>query len=215
METYKINFTSSLEDIESVKFHPLTKNGPYLDAHFGPLNKETPVGQTYFIRPVCEYIPPCKHGLKHGCGCGGKGEGHLIIKVSDCFPAIHANTNSVSKDFSISGRIKIAPFEWDGEVAKNFPNQVLSINVTVKNKTGLKMQGFHIHDGQNKKGLTSFGEISYFLYTTSTWNKVYNQTRKSIEFAKKYAPLPPNNIALKKPTPLLNYSKSIKIEYKD
>ena len=38
------------------------------------------------------------------------------------------------------------------------------------------MQGFHIHDGQNKKGLTSFGPISYFMYTTAEWNNLYNET---------------------------------------
>lgn len=200
MKTYKVNFVAPLEDVQSVKFHPLTTNGPFIDAHFGPLNEKTPAGQTYYIRPLTEYTPPCKHGKKSGCGCGGKGDGCLTMKLKECYPAVHANTNTVSTDFSVSGTIKVTPFEWQGNVAKVFPNQKIEANTTVKNKTGLKMKGYHVHDGQNKNGLTSFGPISYFLYTTSTWQNLPNT---------KYSPLPPNNVALKNPTPLLKYSKSI------
>ena len=74
------------------------------------------------------------------------------------------------------------------------------------------MQGLHIHDGQNKKGLTSFGPISYFMYTTADWNNLYNETDKSVNFAKKYAPLPPQNVAPANPKSLLEFSKSVKIK---
>ena len=73
------------------------------------------------------------------------------------------------------------------------------------------MQGFHIHDGQNKKGSTSFGPISYFMYTTPEWNNLYNETSKSVKFAKEYAPLPPQNIAPANPKALLEFSKTIEI----
>ena len=54
------------------------------------------------------------------------------------------STASVSTDFAISGHIKISPFEWDGDVAKIFPDQELHINAIVKNNTGLKMQGLEL-----------------------------------------------------------------------
>ena len=208
MKEYKVSFSLPFQDVQSLKFHPLSTNGPYLDAHFGPLNKDTPVGQTYFIRPVTTYTPPCKHGLKQGCGCGGKGDGCLTIKSLKCFPSIHANTNTVSTDFAITGNAKISPFEWVDNKAKIFSKQILDVNFTVYNDTGLTMQGFHIHDGQNKKGLTSFGPISYFMYTTAEWNNLYNETQKSINFTKKYSPLPPPNIAPKNPSELLKLSKT-------
>ena len=206
MVSYKIKLTEKYENLQSIKFHPLTTNGPYIDAHFGPLTEKTPVGQTYFIRPETEYVPPCKNGKKNGCGCGGKDQGYLLIKLQSCYPSVHANTNSVSTDFSVSGNIKISPFQFNGNVAKVFPNQKIVCNINVKNKTGLQMQGLHIHDGQLKNGLTSFGPISYFLYTTPVWNDRYNTSAKSVKFAKKYAPLPPQNIAPKHPELLLKYS---------
>ena len=67
MKEYRIKFKTALQNIESIKFHPLSKNGPYFDAHFGPLTSKTPVGQTYYIRSYSEYVPPCKNNLKEGC----------------------------------------------------------------------------------------------------------------------------------------------------
>ena len=54
--------------------------------------------------------------------------------------------------------------------------------------------------------MAGFGPISYFLYTTPEWNKRYNNTKKSRTWAKKYAPLPPDNIIQKYPTQLTEYS---------
>jgi hypothetical protein len=212
MKEYKISFKVPYQEVQSVKFHPLSTNGPYIDAHFGPLNKDTPVGQTYFIRPVTTYTPPCIHGLKQGCGCGGKGSGCLTIKSMKCYPSVHANDNTVSTDFAVAGVAKISPFEWVDNKAKVFPDQMLDVDFTVYNDTGATMQGLHIHDGQNKKGLTSFGPISYFMYTTADWNNLYNETDKSVNFAKKYAPLPPQNVAPANPKSLLEFSKSVKIK---
>jgi len=214
MKEYKINYKTSVENLESINFHALTKNGPYFDAHFGPLTSKTPVGQTYFIRSYTEYYPSCKNNLKNGCGCGGKNGGIIKFTLKDCFPAVHANSNTVSDKFRITGTVKIHPFEWNGNIAKVIPNQVVEVDLVVKNLTNLAMQGFHIHDGQNKNGLTSFGPISYFLYTTPEWQKVYNSSKKSQDFAKKNAPLPPNNIALKNNKYLLKQSNNIKIHNK-
>ena len=118
MKQYKIKFTTNLEDVESMNFHPLSKEGPYFDAHFGKLSSKTPVGETYYIRSLTEYWPPCKHGLKHGCGCGGKNGGIIKFTLKNCFPAVHANSNTVSDKFKISGTVKIHPFVWDGNIAK-------------------------------------------------------------------------------------------------
>lgn len=207
MVEYKINFKTSIKNLESIDFHPLSTDGPYFDAHFGTLNSKTPVGQTYYIRPITEYIKPCENNMKNGCGCGGKGEGSIKFILKDCFPSVYANKNSVSNDFRISGSVKIYPFEWENYQAKIFNNQEIEVNLTVKNNTGLEMKGFHIHDGQNHQGLTSFGPISYFLYTTDEWCKLYNSSKKSVEFIKKNCLLPPNNIIQKNPSFLLNYSK--------
>ena len=69
--------------------------------------------------------------------------------------------------------------------------------VKVINKTGKKMQGFHIHDGQLSNGLTNFGPISYFLYSSPEWQKLYNNSKESLKFTEKYAPIPHSNIVLK------------------
>jgi hypothetical protein len=50
------------------------------------------------------------------------------------------------------------------------------------------------------------------MYTTTKWNNLYNKTDKSINFVKKYAPLPSQNIALANPKSLLDLSKMIKIK---
>ena len=71
-------------------------------------------------------------------------------------PFIHAQSNEVCEDVKMSGTVKIFPFEWDGDTAKIFPNQIIDVNIKVKNYTNLAMQGFHIHDGVNKGGLTTF-----------------------------------------------------------
>lgn len=37
---YIIKHKASVKDLCSVDFHTLTTNGPYIDAHFGPLTKK-------------------------------------------------------------------------------------------------------------------------------------------------------------------------------
>ncbi len=92
-------------------------------------------------------------------------------------------------------------------VAKVFDKQTIEVNLIVKNNTGLEMKGFHIHDGVNKNGLTGFGPISYFLYTTEDWLKNFNNSKSSINYIKKYLPLPPDNIIQKEPNFLLEQSR--------
>ena len=45
---YTLKFQALVLSVSSSKFHALTKNGPFLDAHFGPLNQKTPIGETYY-----------------------------------------------------------------------------------------------------------------------------------------------------------------------
>jgi len=208
---YLISYKAPVSQLSSTQFHALTHNGPYIDAHFGPLTKKTPVGQTYYVRPLTEYFPPCKNNVKEGCGCGGKGDGQLKIQIKDCIPFIHAQTNQVCEDIKVNGIIKIYPFEWNGNSAKILPNQIVDVNIKVKNYTNLVMQGLHIHDGINKGGLTSFGPISYFLYTTPAWQKRFNMSKESQDFSKHYSPLPAVNTAILDSTTLLNYCKKIPI----
>ena len=204
---YIIKHKASVEQLSSVDFHALTKNGPYIDAHFGPLTKKTPVGQTYYARPLSEYTPPCKNNKKEGCGCGGKGDGCLKINIKDCVPFVHAQSNEVTKDMEVAGNIKIYPFKWDGEVAKKFSNQMIDTNIKVKNFTDLPMQGLHIHDGVNK---TAFGPI--FLYTTKAWSNRFNMGKASQEFSKQHSPLPATNTAILDNKTLLTYCESIPIK---
>ena len=204
-----INFKAPISALQSIKFHPLTTKGPFLDAHFGKLNKETPVGETYYIRPITKYVPPCKKSLKGGCGCGGKGTGYIQFNFKNCFPATHFNTHSISKKFKVNGNIKISPFEWDDDKAKFFKNQIIIVNLQIDNNTDLPLRGLHIHDGVTHKTMAGFGPISYFLYTTSEWNKVYNYSEKSKKWVKKYAPLSADNITQKYPKQLTQYSINI------
>ena len=83
---YTINHTAEVSTLSSTKFHALTKNGPYIDAHFGPLTKKTPVGQTYYARPLTKYVPP-----------DSKQDGSLIIHIKDCIPFVHAQGNEVTQ----------------------------------------------------------------------------------------------------------------------
>mgnify|MGYP001221753265 CR=1 FL=1 len=210
---YHINHTANVSTLSSTKFHALTTNGPYIDAHFGSLTKKMPVGETYYARPLTEYMAPCKNGVEKGCGCGGQGKGFLKINIKDCIPFVHAQTNSVTKDLEVSGHIKISPFKFNKSgVAEIFPDQIIETNIKVKNFTNLPMLGVHIHDGVNKGLMTAFGQISYFLYTSDTWSKRFNMSETSVQWAKEHSPLPPTNTAIADNKTLLEYSNSIPIK---
>ena len=209
---YILKYKAPLSVVSSQIFHPLSKNGPYLDAHFGPLNTKTPVGQTFYARPISEYIPPCVSNKKQGCGCGGKGEGYLKIKIKNSQPFVHLQKNEVTDNVEMSGYIKIEPFEWEGNKAKVFESQVIEVNLKIKNLTGLKLQGFHIHDGVSKGLLTGFGPISYFIFTSRAWQKVFNLSSESKEFSKKYSPLPQTNTSINNPKVLLSYSEKAEVK---
>ena len=198
-----LKYKTTLDNLQSSIFHPLSKNGPFIDAHFGPLTDNNPVGQTYYIRPITQYIPPCENNLKEGCGCGGKGEGRIKFILKKCFPSTHFNTNSTSQNFSLDGEIEISPFEWDENgLAKIFKEQNVDVNLKITNNTGLELVGLHIHDGVNKGTMAGFSEISYFLTTSSKWQNRYNIKKPKVK-----GPLPHNNMVLKNPIFLMNHTK--------
>ena len=186
----RFRFTIDAQRLVSHVPHMLTRDGPYIDAHFGILDEATPVGFTYSMRPYTKAVEPCRQRHVNGCGCGGKGEGGLeLVLHRDC-PFTNFNDNMVSRAVQIEGTL-IIPAEGSGTV---------SADISLYNATGLPLQGLHVHDGQkNKDGLTGFGKICYFIFASKEWNERYNTSEDSVSWAAKYAPLPPGNLAPKDP----------------
>lgn len=191
-------------------FHPLSTNGPFLDLHFGPLNEDTPVGVTYYVRPLTRYTPPCKRRLFAGCGCGGKGAGSVVFAVAAEQRLVCFNTNSVSDAVTVEGQIVLSPFEWKDDGSTSAPpavDQRVSASLKVSNRTGLVLQGLHVHDGQRSPaGLTGFGKIVYFLYSSRAWSERYNATPQSLAWAKAHCPLPADNVVPARPDFLMQIS---------
>ena len=185
--TYTFRYTVPASSMVSMTQHMLTKKGPFIDAHLGPLTPATPIGQTFYIRPVTTYNASKKT---------------LHISLQSCSHTTHFNNNTITDKLQVKGTIRIAPFEWDAKgVAKKFANQKLYVNVKVRNKTGLPLQGLHIHDGQLKDGLVGFGPICYFLGSSQNWLDVYNTDNAA--WIKKHGPLPMANLVMAKPRVIL------------
>ena len=173
-----IRFKTTLSSLAPISKRHLSKNGPYIDAHFKKIDAKNPIGQTYYLRPVTKYYPHKKL---------------LTILLNRKQPTVHMNTNSVSNKVVYSGIIKIKNFQY----GKYNNNSIVDVNLTLHNNTGRELIGFHIHDGEviTKKpyaGFTNFGPIVVFLYTTAYWNK------KKEESA---FPLPPDDV-----TPMTNFT---------
>ena len=132
------------------KSFSFSKNGPYIDTHFKDMNKDNPIGQTYYQRPITTYKDKV-----------------LTIHLNKFQPTVHANVNKVGKDILYDGTITITNFDYDKPID---PDSIVTVNASVLNRTDKELIGFHIHDGQLKDGgFTNFGPISYFLYTTKYW----------------------------------------------
>ena len=173
-----IRFKTTWSLLAPISKRALSKNGPYIDAHFKHIDTKNPIGQTYYLRPITKYNSHKKT---------------LTILLDKRQPTVHMNTNSVSDQVLYSGSIKIKNFQY----GKYNKNAVVEVNITLYNKTGKELIGFHIHDGEmvTKKpyaGFTNFGPIVFFLYTTAYWNK------KKEESA---FPLPSNDV-----TPMSNFT---------
>ena len=184
---YTFRYTVPASSMVSMTQHMLSKKGPFIDAHLGPLTPATPIGQTFYIRPITTYNAAKKS---------------LYISLQSCSHTTHFNNNTITDKLQVKGTIRIAPFEWDAKgVARKFPNQKLYVNVKVKNGTGLPLQGLHIHDGQLKGGLVGFGPICYFLGTSQAWLDKYNTGNAA--WIKKHGPLPMANLVMAEPRVIL------------
>ena len=173
-----IRFKTAWSSLAPISKRSLSKNGPYIDAHFKYIDAKNPIGQTYYLRPITKYNSQKKL---------------LTIQLSKKQPTVHMNTNSVSDQVTYSGSIKIHNFQY----GKYNKNAIVEANITLHNKTGKELIGFHVHDGEiaTKKpyaGFTNFGPIVIFFYTTAYWDK------KKQESA---FPLPSNDV-----TPMTNFT---------
>jgi hypothetical protein len=177
-EVLHINFKTTIGNVAPISMRALSRNGPYVDAHFKNIDAKNPIGQTYYLRPITEY--------------NGKTR-VLTIKLNQLQPTVHMNTNTVSSDVCYNGTITITNFRYGGYN----PNSVITASMTLHNGTGRELIGFHIHDGElvskgKDSGFTNFGPIVYFLYTTAYWNKKKEE---------KAFPLPPNDV-----TPMTDFT---------
>ena len=146
-------FKITADKLSSINFHKLSKEGPYLDVHLGKINKETPVGQTFYVRPFKE---------RRGNG--------IQLNINQCAPVTHFNNNQITDKIKFDGKIIITPFEHGCDKCGTHEQEVF-IDMKIYNYTGLPLLAFHIHDGQRKNNLVSFGPISYFLYTSPEWEQ--------------------------------------------
>ena len=172
-----IKFKTTIDNIAPISKRTLSRNGPYVDAHFGNITKTNPIGQTYYLRPKTTYNPETKV---------------LTIKLHKEQPTVHMNGNTVSPDVWYDGTIKISNFQY----GKYNGASVMTIDMRLHNGTGKDLIGFHIHDGEIASkgpyaGFTNFGPIVYFLYTTEYWNKKKDE---------KSFPLPSDDV-----TPMTNF----------
>ena len=177
-KTTKIKFRTNILNVVPVSKRTLSKNGPYIDAHFYKIDKKNPIGQTYYLRPISVY---------------DAGSKTLTIKLNKKQPPVHMNSNTVSSKVCYEGTIKITNFQY----GKFNPKSEISVDMVMHNNTGRKLIGFHIHDGEVAgkgpyAGFTNFGPIIYFLRTTSYWNK----KKKESAF-----PLPQDDV-----TPITNFT---------
>ena len=168
METYRMDFKTAIRNVLPRDKHLLSTEGPFIDAHFGTIDPDTPVGQTYFLRPLSRYNRSTKT---------------LEINVNCSNYVTHFNTNKVTNEVAFCGQIIISDLKLHKRgkdtVYEPGADSVIHVDFTVHNGTRththdgtpLPLRGFHIHDGREHKGLTGFGPISYFLYNTEYWNR--------------------------------------------
>ena len=172
-----IRFKTIVQNVAPISKRTLSRNGPYIDAHFKNIDQKNPIGQTYYLRPVTTYDSSTKT---------------LVIKLCKGQPTVHMNSNTVSTKVLYEGTITIKGFEY----GKYNPDAIIDASIVMHNNTGKELIGFHIHDGEVGgkppcAGFTNFGPIIYFLYTTNYWDK--KKTEKAF-------PLPPDDV-----TPMSSY----------
>ena len=193
-EIYSICFEADTHSIMPKDGHKLTTDGPYFDFHLGDITDKAPVGQTYYFRPMDEYNSEDRTLTIYTATCPGT--------------TIHFNTNTPTDKIGCIGNIIITDVSiskpTDGVQTYTFGKESqCTSTLTVINNTGLVLQGFHVHDGVDKNGATTFGPISLFLYTTKYW-----QDKKSSN----PAPLPAGNTSPNDLKGMIDLSKKMKNE---
>ena len=83
MTVHNINFSAPAKLITSISPSYISKNGPYIAAYVGRINKENPKGQCYYIRPFSLY---------------DEKTGRLTIVMTTEQSSVHANENRVCND---------------------------------------------------------------------------------------------------------------------
>ncbi len=162
MPTYNINFSAPANLITSISPSFISKNGPFIAAYFGRINKENPNGQCYYIRPVSTYDAKNKR---------------LTISMNSEQYSIHINKNQVSNDVLFDGKIVIQNFEY----SKSATNRVIHINMNIINNTGHTLRNVSIHNGLIRDNeFTFLGRIAYFLFSTKYWMNKKREFRKNL-----------------------------------
>ena len=184
MTSQQIQLSIPVKYITSLSPTHLSKNGPYIVAHLGRINKDNIDGQVYYARPFTTY---------------NKQHKRLIIIMDKDQLSVYKNNNEVTGDIAFEGQIIIDNFEY----GRSIMEQVLYADIRILNNTGSKLRGIHINNGVlEERKFPFFGKIAYFLFSSKYWME------KKKEFHKRSIPvkklLPATNF-------ILNVSKKINI----
>jgi hypothetical protein len=165
MTVHNINFSAPAKLITSISPSYISKNGPYIAAYVGRINKENPKGECYYIRPFSLY---------------DEKTGRLTIVMTTEQSSVHANENRVCKDILFDGEIVIQDFDY----SRSSANRVVHVNMNIINNTGHTLRNVSIHNGLiHDNEFTFIGRIAYFLFSTNYW------IAKKREFRKRSVPV--------------------------
>ena len=113
-KSIRIKFKTYVDNIAPISRRVLSRNGPFIDAHFKTINKKNPIGQTYYLRPITTY---------------NSKDRILTIKLNKKQPPVHMNSNSVATNVWYDGIIKI----------RTNINSEINVNMTLHNGTGREL----------------------------------------------------------------------------
>lgn len=165
MTVQHIQFSIPAKYIVSLSPTYLSKNGPYIVAHLGRINKDNMDGQVYYARPLTTY------NQKHN---------RLVITMDKDQLSVYKNNNEISGDIAFEGEIVIDNFDYGRSIAQ----QILYVNMKVFNNTGSRLRGVHINNGVlEERKFPFFGKIAYFLFSSKYW------IEKKKEFHKRSIPV--------------------------
>ena len=146
----KINFSAPVSLIKPISNHHLLKASPYLCIFTGRIDSKNKLGEVYYLRPEISY--------------NSKAEVY-ILNFNEDNNIINYNSNSVKNVFEISGQIIISDFKKK----KDLNDQVIAINLLIKNLENLKINAITINNGQIDNEMGILGKIVYFIYLKKYW----------------------------------------------